>query len=376
MKVTATVALAAAFFLSGCSNCCPQAHPPTPIPTPTVRPTPTSSQAPTNGQVPTPSPTPASTVRPTPALSPGPVAGGPGVCAEADLLFDPTLNELLLINCTTYSGGPKTLTVWGWDGGTWHVVTSGPAPARVVGGAALDTATGVITVYGGYVPDVDPCNTETWQWDRASWSQVNAEPPPACSHMKMIFDAGTEQTLLMGGQDGRNLPVDETWAWTGSAWEQVNALLPPSRAHFGLAYDPEHEHVLLYGGLTRTAVLGDFWSYQDGQWQSLVPLTDPGPVSHVAMAYDTTTGGLLLFGGATGNDTFGTLTDDTWLLTDGAWQHLHPDTTPGKRGSASLGYDPSRHLVVLYGGFDATGSELDDTWLWDGRNWSCAANCR
>lgn len=290
------------------------------------------------------------------------------------MIFDPARHELLLVNCTTYSGGPKTLTVWGWNGSDWKPVTTGPAPARVVGGAALDTTRGVLTVYGGFVPDVDPCSTETWEWDHTEWSQITAEPPPACDHMKMVFNAASGQTLLMGGQDARGLGVDETWSWDGSSWSVVDSQLPPSRAHFGLQYDPNHEQVLLYGGLTTTAVLGDFWAYHDGQWQKLT-FEGPGARSHLSMVYDTANNELLLFGGATGDDTYGTLTDDTWLLTNGSWRQLHPATTPGKRGSASLGYDPERDQIVLYGGFDTSGSELDDTWRWDGQNWSCTLNC-
>ena len=40
-----------------------------------------------------------------------------------------------------------------------------------------------------------------------------------------------------------------------------------------------------------------------------------------------------------------------------------------------MGYDPQRDQIVLYGGFDATGAELDDTWLWDGSDWKCTLNC-
>jgi hypothetical protein len=31
-------------------------------------------------------------------------------------------------------------------------------------------------------------------------------------------------------------------------------------------------------------------------------------------------------------------------------------------------------VFVLYGGFDATGATLSDTWEWSGR-WTCVAGC-
>jgi hypothetical protein len=298
------------------------------------------------------------------------------VCAEAELLFDPALNELLLVNCTTYSGGPTTLTVWGWNGSAWHVVTSGPAPARVVGGAALDTDAEMLVVYGGFVPGVDPCNEETWQWNGApdEWSQVAADPTPsACDHLKMIYDPGAQTSILVGGQDASGAAVNETWAFDGK-WQQLDAQLPPSRAHFGLQYDSANKRHLLYGGLTQSAVLGDFWQWADLKWTQLDD-PDAASRSHVGMVYDSRDDTLYVFGGATATDTFGSLTDDMWQFKDGQWRDLQPDTTPGERGSAGMGYDPERDQIVLYGGFDATGAELADTWLWDGSDWTCAVNC-
>ena len=47
---------------------------------------------------------------------------------------------------------------------------------------------------------------------------------------------------------------------------------------------------------------------------------------------------------------------------------------PSARGLPALGYDRDRGVYVLYGGFDAEGNPLADTWEWDGA-WSCVAGC-
>jgi hypothetical protein len=44
------------------------------------------------------------------------------------------------------------------------------------------------------------------------------------------------------------------------------------------------------------------------------------------------------------------------------------------RGSPAFGYDAARGVYVLYGGFDADGGLLGDTWEWD-QGWSCVAGC-
>ena len=39
-----------------------------------------------------------------------------------------------------------------------------------------------------------------------------------------------------------------------------------------------------------------------------------------------------------------------------------------------MAYDAGRGVYVLYGGFDADGGLLGDTWEWDGE-WRCVAGC-
>jgi hypothetical protein len=84
--------------------------------------------------------------------------------------------------------------------------------------------------------------------------------------------------------------------------------------------------------------------------------------------------GILLFGGATSASTFDSLTDETWLLADGEWSQLDAPG-PSARGMAAIGHDGPRGVTVLYGGFDATGAALADTWEWDGSAWRCVDGC-
>jgi hypothetical protein len=83
---------------------------------------------------------------------------------------------------------------------------------------------------------------------------------------------------------------------------------------------------------------------------------------------------LVLFGGATGPRSFDTISADTWLLTDGSWRRLDV-AGPSARLSPAMGYDPDTGLHLLYGGFGGDGSELGDTWAFDGAAWQCVDNC-
>src|SRR5207245_6831744 len=43
---------------------------------------------------------------------------------------------------------------------------------------------------------------------------------------------------------------------------------------------------------------------------------------------------------------------------------------PPPREDAAMAYDPARHRLLLFGGVDNNASPLDDTWSWDGTNWT------
>jgi hypothetical protein len=175
--------------------------------------------------------------------------------------------------------------------------------------------------------------------------------------------------LFGGGNDAGDL-IPETWGFDGSRWERLTREGPSGRAHFGFLYDASHQQALLYGGYDGSQVFDDFWSWDGTAWTE-IDFPGPGARSHFGWAVGTD--GLLLFGGADGPSTFTSLHSDTWYLTNGTWTELSGDG-PSTRGSPAMAYDPQRDAFVLYGGFDADGGLLGDTWEWDG-GWSCLAGC-
>jgi hypothetical protein len=59
---------------------------------------------------------------------------------------------------------------------------------------------------------------------------------------------------------------------------------------------------------------------------------------------------------------------DTWVFRNGAWAQKHPSKSPPPRyghGMATLG-----GKVIVFGGHDASGAALHDTWEWDGVTWT------
>jgi hypothetical protein len=303
-----------------------------------------------------------------------PVSENPPACWGADLIYHTRLQQMLLVNCVEDPSRETPHVVWGWDGTQWQKVTEGGPPGRILGGAAYDEKSDVLVLYGGRSVELEPCSQETWEWDGQAWTKQEAQPPTACDHVKMVYDAASGESILFSGLDPSEQPVNETWSWNGTEWKLLSEDGPESRGHFGFVYDPNHDQILLYGGYAST-VTDDFWAWKDGVWQE-ISFPGPGTLSHFGMAYDTDANALYIFGGATSRSTFSSLTDKTWVLTGGRWRELSSDSSPSRRGSPAMGYDPVRKRIVLYGGFESRGNDFDDTWEWDGQGWICLANCK
>jgi hypothetical protein len=325
------------------------------------------SSEPGSGSPLAPTLSPSSSVQPSPAASRG---LGPPACTEATLADDPIAGTMLLFNCVDQLDRASVETIWSWDGETWELVDDGGPPATVVAGVAFDPENRTMIRYGGLPMDSNDCVPETWQWTETEWAEREADPPTACDHMFMTYDTERDVALLFGGGDDDGNLVTETWAWDGSVWSRVATEGPSGRSHFAFVWDQGHQQVLLYGGYDGSQVFADFWGWNGGGW-SEIDVQGPGRRSHAAVAAGPD--GLVLFGGATRTSTFSSLQSDTWVLTDGRWSQA-PGEGPSTRGGPAFGYDQARDVFVLFGGFDANGDLLGDTWEWDG-TWHCVAGC-
>jgi hypothetical protein len=299
----------------------------------------------------------------------------PPVCSNAIMIHHSQLHEMLMVGCV--SGMVKENVpnvVWGFDGEGWHRITEGGPQMRVLGGAAYDEKRNVLVMYGGQPMDSFECVRETWEWDMQNWSQKEVESPFACDHFAMTYDKANEEVILFGGQAENMVPNDQTWSWNGKAWTSVSKSGPPSRAHFGFDYDPVHDQSLMFGGYTGS-MFDDFWAWKDHSWKQ-IESDGPGTLSHFGMAYDANMDALVIFGGASTSSSFASLSNRTWRFKDNEWMELQSERSPSIRGLPAMAYDPDRKKILLYGGFDSNGNELNDTWAWDGNQWNCLLNCK
>jgi len=87
-------------------------------------------------------------------------------------------------------------------------------------------------------------------------------------------------------------------------------------------------------------------------WLQQSPATTPS-APNPGRAFDTDLNEVVLYGGASSNDTW------TW---DGFnWTQVFPATVPHDRYAYPMDYDGAAHAVVIFGGFSSAGA-LSDTW--------------
>jgi Galactose oxidase, central domain len=104
----------------------------------------------------------------------------------------------------------------------------------------------------------------------------------------------------------------------------------------------------------------------------LVPLVEAGPALAAApvappvrwghaMAYDAAHAQVVLFGGYGGS---GADLNDTWTWDGTDWTQRTPAHSPAVRENPAMAYDAGHAQVVLFGGA-REGGYLGDTWTWD-----------
>ena len=207
----------------------------------------------------------------------------------------------------------------------------------------------------------------------ASPSYATGDPDsPSARYGSMTYDAARGQVVLFGGGTYRDgwKGLGTTWTWDGATWTKQHPVTSPSGRHsMGLTYDAARGEVLLFGGCReqKGLSLGDTWTWDGTTWTQHHPATSPSARVRTVMAYDANRGEVVLFGGATG--LFGSNLGDTWTWDGLTWTRHHPAASPSPRIGMGFAYDAALGKVVLFGGQDEAGF-LNDTWTWDGKTWT------
>ncbi len=174
--------------------------------------------------------------------------------------------------------------------------------------------------------------------------------------------------ILLGFVGGCTLTcAGRSEASDSGAWQLVDPWLRP-RERLAMAYDSLRGVTVMFGGFVHYAQtdvhLRDTWEYDGRRWVRK-STEGPSPRFWPAMAYDSRRGVTVLFGGGTYDGRY-TRFNDTWEW-DGVEWSLRATSGPTARYAAAMAYDEHRGVVVLYGGNQE--GKRGDMWEWDGQSW-------
>src|SRR5579864_1760768 len=288
------------------------------------------------------------------------------------LTFDSKHSQVVLFGGLT-SNGPQNDT-WTWNGTNWTEINPAQSPPpRSIAAIAYDSQHGQTVVFGGLGPSNSVLG-DTWLFDGSNWTQSQQSGPPARVTHAMAYDSQHGQVVMFGGVNSNMVSLNDTWLWDGSTWTLAHPQFsPPPRYGHAMAYDSTHGQVVLFGGNTGSSSLSDTWLWDGTNWKKATPPNSPPASLLHQMAYDPAHDQVVLFGGGTSTvltanpaPDNGPLFNATWLWDGSNWTQATPVNSPPVRNRFGMAFDSGHAQAVLFGGRDANGNFLGDSWTWSG----------
>lgn len=168
----------------------------------------------------------------------------------------------------------------------------------------------------------------------------------------------------------RNIASLVFGAALAAQWAPVpGTVAPPAQTGPAMTCDLIRGEILLHG--TGSGLLDETWIYRSGSWAQVTTPTVPSRRRQHGMVFELATGRMLLYGGNGGGASSQPCLDDTWVFDGSDWTNLQPASSPGGRARFGMAYDFGRLRAVLYGGTPNVFSPtvLGDTWEFDGVDW-------
>ena len=150
---------------------------------------------------------------------------------------------------------------------------------------------------------------------------------------------------------------------------------PSARTSLAVAYDQQSQPACAFRRVNcRCPFLSKFGEWEQQDWTQV---SETGPQARIlhAMAFDSSKNVVTLFGGLLqqGDPSQETsYLNDTWEWDGQNWTQQE-DTGPNRCGH-TMAYDDNRQRLVLFGGNDALNQWYGDTWEWDGAAWTQRAD--
>ncbi len=353
----------------------------------------------------------------------GPAAGG-----GAALAYDAVRSVIVLIGGAAHTNDTPRGETWLFDGEAWTKAMSAESPASQYAGIAYDAARELVVL----VRPVSGEASETWEWDGASWEHIEAATPlPYAYQCWLTYDGGLQRVVSLvegalwdwdgntwarvDGDDGREAergtsPIvydaarsrlvahraqKSTWEHDGTAWQEIPPSRPTARQRAASIYDAARDRIVYFGAVSDPD--DATWEWDGRDWIR-GPRAASATPSGLAMAYDSKRGRAVMivdastweYDGETWTNiaaapgfasrlaydearsvTVALVGAATWTWDGRTWRDTMT-AGPTVVRDGSMAYDAARERIVSFGGYidGSGGSQIDETWEWDGSTWT------
>ena len=169
--------------------------------------------------------------------------------------------------------------------------------------------------------------------------------------------------------------MSQTSGGVSDSWRLAPRTEPIRRNSPHLTYDAARGVVVLFGGIicqgATCFAVNDTWTWDGINWRQQHPVAAPPARYYSSIAYDEARQVVVLFGGAICDAVSCRGVNDTWTWDGTNWSQQQPATSPSARYSQAMAYDAKHKQVVLFSGcLESCPAMLPDTWTWDGSNWT------
>ncbi len=302
-------------------------------------------------------------------------AAMPSARLEARMAYDPKSTHIILFGGLSPTDVGTKLAydladTWEWTGIRW--VQRYPAttpPRRSSDGMVTDTKRSRVVMFGGRQAATQL--NDTWFWTDGNWQQINtANAPPARFLTGMAYDSARDRIVLFGGaatasdQTTVNNMYD-TWEFDGTNWTQRNAAGPTVNKPI-LTYDSARNQLLMLGINDKTETQMYLYNPADGTWTQQHPTTLPGCVQEAGMVFQTQSNTVMETGGVCASSTS---TEETFEWDGTNWTKIKPAAGSGNTFGSAIAYDPTRQLVLEFGGVPPFDVPRGQTWAYLSQNW-------
>lgn len=270
-----------------------------------------------------------------------------------------------------------------------ELTASGTAPgARIYSGGAYDPKTNSLIVFGGnncstgYFNDVWVLNNANGEGGTPAWTLLTTSgtPPAARESGSVIYDSASNVLTMYGGDAGGS-PFGDVWTLSNAngsggtpTWTQLKptGTAPMARTGQSATYDNVNDRMTVFGGITNGITLTDSWvlTFANGiggtpAW-SEIPTQGTAPsLAYHSAVYDSKLDNMYAFAGLSSasklstNDHAFTLGGANGISSKGFKWFLGG---PPVRYSQSMFFDSTNNNLFVYAGAHSGTLLFNDYW--------------